>query len=231
MMPLKSQPQHPVEGKDSPSPHQVDTSIVLYWLPLGAGGRFVRFNGRVYEAIRARRERRRPLDLYHSALEITVAEGRFVIENSWPIPDRNGAMRGVAVVGPVGNRRLARFRSFRYEIRRWRDGIIADVAESVDSPRRLSNDEDIAHRLLELVETVPPLIWGRDELHLGEMWKLQLGHLVALSAKRSAAREDSPAQGWTCTGVGSRLPHCATINTSIGRGEVDPLWCSVLGLG
>jgi hypothetical protein len=144
--------------------------VDLHWLPLGAGGRFVQFNGRVYEAICARRERRRPLDLYHSALEVTVPEGRFVIENSWPIPDGSGVMRGVAVVGPVGSRRLARFRSFRYEIRRWRDGVIADAAEAVDSPQCLSNEEDIAHRLLELVESVPPLIWGRDELHMGEMW-------------------------------------------------------------
>ena len=49
-------------------------SIDLYWLPLGAGGRFVQFNGRVYEAIRAHRERRRPLDLYHSALEVVVPD-------------------------------------------------------------------------------------------------------------------------------------------------------------
>ena len=34
--------------------HGVD----LYWLPLGAGGHFVRLNGRVYEALVARRDRR-----------------------------------------------------------------------------------------------------------------------------------------------------------------------------
>jgi len=32
--------------------------IDLYWLPLGAGGNFVRLNGRVYEAIKARLDRR-----------------------------------------------------------------------------------------------------------------------------------------------------------------------------
>ena len=146
------------------------TSIALYWLPLGAGGRFVRFNGRVYETIQARREHRAPLDLYHSALEVTVPEGRFVIENAWPIPDAMGATRGVAVQGPVGTRRLGRFRALRYEIRRWRSGLIADIAQAVDSPRSLSSDESRAHRILELVGTVPPLLWGRDELGVGDMW-------------------------------------------------------------
>ena len=83
--------------------------IDLYWLPLGAGGWFVRLNGRVYERIRARREHRRPMALYHSALEVTVPEGRFVIEQAWPIPDHDGASRGVVVEGPVWSHRIARF--------------------------------------------------------------------------------------------------------------------------
>jgi len=29
-------------------------SVELYWLPLGAGGRFVRWNGRVFDAVAAR---------------------------------------------------------------------------------------------------------------------------------------------------------------------------------
>jgi hypothetical protein len=60
--------------------------IDVYWLPLGAGGWFVRLNGRIYEGILARRQHRPPLDLYHSALEVRTPEGRFVIENAWPIP-------------------------------------------------------------------------------------------------------------------------------------------------
>ena len=42
--------------------------IDLYWLPLGAGGNFVRLNGRIYEAIAARLQRRAACDLYHSGL-------------------------------------------------------------------------------------------------------------------------------------------------------------------
>src|SRR5688572_7580026 len=89
-------------SRGGPRAHRPEeASIDLYWLPLGAGGWFVRLNGRIYEAIRALIERRRPLDLYHSALEVYVPEGRFVIENSWPIPDADGASRGVVVEGPV----------------------------------------------------------------------------------------------------------------------------------
>ena len=64
--------------------------VDLYWLPLGAGGHSVRLNGRVFEAVAARLEQRRPCDLYHSALVVRVPEGRFVIEQA-PIRDGDGA--------------------------------------------------------------------------------------------------------------------------------------------
>ena len=76
--------------------------VDLYWLPLGAGGHSVRLNGRVYEAVAARRERRSAGDLYHSALEVRLADERFVIEMT-PIPDGNGALRGVVAEGAVGS--------------------------------------------------------------------------------------------------------------------------------
>jgi hypothetical protein len=151
-------------------PDHREAGIDLYWLPLGAGGSFVRLNGRVYEAIQARRERRPARDLYHSALEIRVAEGRFVIETAWPIPDATPASRGVALEGAVGSRRLARFRLCRYEVRRWRDGEIPDVLEAVASPQRVSDDERIAGSVLDLVPSVPALVFGRDELATGDMW-------------------------------------------------------------
>lgn len=150
--------------------HRSDASIDLYWLPLGAGGHFVRLNGRLYEAIHAFRERRRPLDLYHSALEVRVPEGRFVIETAWPIPDAEPASRGVVLEGPVGSHMIDRFRVFRYEVRRWRGGAIPDVLEAVASPQRLSDDEHRARRVLDLVGSVPALVWGRDELGNGDMW-------------------------------------------------------------
>jgi hypothetical protein len=159
-----------------PAPHErvelvvASAAIDLFWLPLGAGGHFVRLNGRVFEAIVARRERRLPLDLYHSALEVRVPRGRFVIETAAVITDADGASRGVVAEGPVASRRLVRFRLFRYELRRWNGGAIPDVDEAVESPRRLSDDVAEADRLLELVGSVPLPVWGRDDLGAGEMW-------------------------------------------------------------
>jgi hypothetical protein len=147
-----------------------EAAVELWWLPLGAGGWFVRGNGRIWETVQALRERRRPLDLYHCALEVRVPEGRFVVETCWPIPHGDRAARGVAVEGPVASRRLGRLRVFRYEVRRWRDGVIADAGAAVASPRRLSDDPLVARRLLELVGELPNPAWGRDELGTGEMW-------------------------------------------------------------
>src|SRR6266545_3215826 len=144
------------------------TGIDLYWLPLGAGGHSVRLNGLVFEALAARLQRRDRCDLYHSALGLYVPEGRFVSEQA-PAWGESGE-RGVVAEGPVGTRTAGRFRLFRYEVRRWRDGVIPDVAEAVESPQRLSDDPERARRLLELVPQVPTPVWGRDELGAGEMW-------------------------------------------------------------
>jgi hypothetical protein len=151
------------------SSSQPINGIDLYWLPLGAGGHSVRLNGRVFEAVVSRLEQRPACDLYHSALEVRVPEGRFVIEQA-PVPDGDGARRGVAAGGAVGARWAGRFRIFRYEVRRWRDGAIPDVSEAVDSPRRLTDDSERARRLLDLVPSLPTPVWGRDELAAGEMW-------------------------------------------------------------
>jgi hypothetical protein len=144
-------------------------AVDLYWLPLGAGGQFVRVNGRAYEALMARIERRPACALYHSALQVRVPEATFVVEQT-PVPDLSGEERGVVAAGAVGSRWAGRFRIFRYEIRLWRNGHIPDVAEAVESPRRLSNDEHRARQVLDLVAKVPTPVWGRDELGTGEMW-------------------------------------------------------------
>jgi hypothetical protein len=75
--------------------------VDLYWLPLGAGGHFVRLNGRVYEALAARLHRRPARDLYHAALQVELPEGTFVIEQE-PVHDWSGAERGVVAEGAVG---------------------------------------------------------------------------------------------------------------------------------
>ena len=144
-------------------------AVDLYWLPLGAGGNSVRLNGRVYEAVAARAQGRPVYDLFHSALEVRVAAGRFVIEMA-PVRDARGDQRGVVAEGPVGAAWAGRFRIFRYEIRRWRDGQIPDLGEAVGSPRRLRNERAYAERVLDLVPQVPTPVWGRDELKTGDMW-------------------------------------------------------------
>jgi hypothetical protein len=144
-------------------------AVELYWLPLGAGGRFVRLNGRVYEALAARLGHRPACTLYHSALILRVAEGSWVVEMT-PVRDERGNQRGVVAEGVVGSRWAGRLRLFRYEIRRWREGVIPDVDEAVDSPRRLTDDGDLARCILDLAPQVPTPVWGRDELEAGEMW-------------------------------------------------------------
>jgi hypothetical protein len=106
--------------------------------------------------------------LYHSALIVDLPEGRFVIEQA-PVWS-SGEERGVVAEGPVGSRALGRFRLFRYEVRRWRNGVIPDIEEAVASPKRISDDVDVARRVLAFVPDVPRVVWGRDELGAGEMW-------------------------------------------------------------
>jgi hypothetical protein len=176
-------------------------AVDLYWLPLGAGGHFVRMNGRIYEALAAWRGRRPRRDLYHSALIVTVAAGRFVIEQAWPIPSGDKERRGVVAEGPVGTQRARSLRLLCYEIRRWRDGVIADIDEAVDSPRRLTDDVVIAERLLELVPEVPRPVWGRNELEAGEMWNSNslISWLIARSGLDIDAVHPPPggrAPGW-----------------------------------
>jgi hypothetical protein len=171
-----------------------ECAIDLYWLPLGAGGHSVRLNGKLFEAIAARLAHRGPYDLYHSALIVHLPEGRFVIEQA-PVR-KNGEARGVVAQGPVGSRAVGRFRLFRYEVRRWRDGVIPDVEEAVESPTRVSEDADVARRLLALVPDVPTVVWGRDELGAGEMWNSN--SLISWVLVRSGIDAESiqmPARG------------------------------------
>lgn len=151
----------------APSSARVD----LYWLPLGAGDNThcVRSNGRDFEWVTARSRHREPLDLYHSALEVRVGQGRFVIEMA-PVWSTDAPDHGVVAEGAVGLRRLGHSRIFRYEVRCWRGGAVPDVAEAVGSPQRVCTDLGQAEHLLSLAPTFPTATWGRDELGTGDMW-------------------------------------------------------------
>jgi hypothetical protein len=187
---------------------QRESAIDLYWLPLGAGGHSVRINGRVYEALAALIGHRPRCDLYHSALEVRLAGRTTVIEMA-PIVDGPPHQRGVVAEGPVGARWAARWRMFRYGIRRWQGGAIPDVGEAVDSPRRLTTDPELARRLLALVPEVPTPVWGRDELGAGEMWNsnsvtswLLVRSGIAIDSIAPPARGRAP--GWHAGSVVAR---------------------------
>jgi hypothetical protein len=143
-------------------------TVELYWIPLGAGGRVVRVNGIVYEALVAARARRPRQALFHSALLVRSSGHTYAVEMT-PVADAAASTRGVVVEGPVGTRWAGRFRLFRYEVRRWRDGVIPDLTFAT-ARHDLSADETAARRVLAVLPEVPPLIWGRDELRAGEMW-------------------------------------------------------------
>jgi nucleotide-binding universal stress UspA family protein len=144
-------------------------AVDLYWIPVGAGGHYVRFNGRVFETIEAARRHRSRCDLYHAALVVELDGDRYTIELA-PSPDADEASRGVVATGAVGSRHAGRLRLFRYEVRCWRGGSIPDLLYAVGGPDRLTGGPRAARRLLDLVATVPLPVWGRDELKAGEMW-------------------------------------------------------------
>ncbi|MEI2703040.1 MAG: hypothetical protein V9E83_11645 [Baekduia sp.] len=178
-----------------------DSRVDLLWIPLGAGGRFVARNGRIYEAVAARRRRRRPADLYHSALEVQVDGDRYAIEQG-PVWNLKQTDRGVVAVGPVGSPALRRFSAFRYEVRCWRGGVIPDRDAAVESPQRVSSDAGAARRVIELAPEFPTATWGRDEQRTGEMWNsnslvswllTRSGHDIAAIGPPAGGR----APGWS----------------------------------
>lgn len=144
--------------------------IDLFWIPLGAGGSFVRASGMLYERVRAWSDHRAPRDLYHSALELHLPDGRYVVENAWPVPDERGAARGVVAQGPVFSHALGRLRPLRYEVRVWRYGTIFDRQWAIDGAQRVTGDVALARRVLRLAPSVPVRTWGRDEMGVGDMW-------------------------------------------------------------
>lgn len=173
--------------------------IDLYWLPLGAGGNFVRLNGRIYEAAMARIQRRTAQPLFHSALMVHLPPDSYAIEMTpvWGVPK---ADRGVVAEGTVGAAAAGRSRLFRYEVRRWRGGEIGDVAEAIDSPQRLSSHENVCRSLFAALPDVPTPVWGRDELHTGDMWNSNSVTSWALTMAGIDARALHPPTGGRAPG-------------------------------
>ena len=101
-----------------------------------------------------------------------------------------------------------------------------DLAEAVESPRRLSENVEIAHRVLELVSEVPTPVWGRDELRAGEMWNSN--SVISWLIKRSGLDVEAvhPPRGGRAPGwlagitVASRCPF--EENPAAAEAELDP---------
>jgi len=178
--------------------------IDLYWLPLGAGGHSVRWNGRIYEAVSAAIERRAACALFHSALVVHLPPASWVIEMT-PVWGSGGQDRGVVAEGAVGSRLAGRSRLFRYELHCWRNGSIADLAEAVDSPQRVTSDESVCRRLVAVLPTLPTLVWGRDELGAGEMWNSNSVIAWALASCGLDPRQFPPPAGGRAPGWNAGL--------------------------
>ena len=173
----------------------------LYWLPLGAGGHCVRWNGRVYERLVAARQHRRACELYHSALLVHVDETTYAIEMG-PVWNVSAAERGVICEGPVGIRPLGTLRAFRYEVRCWPNGYIPDLDDAVDVPTRVNDEAAQAIAILRVLPEIPRLTWGRDQLGAGDMWNSN--SLVSWALARTghdmtaiAPPVNGRAPGWT----------------------------------
>lgn len=207
--PDKVMSSHPA----SPSEHPA-ASVTLFWIPLGAGGvGYVRVNGRIYERVTAFRQQRSPLELYHTALEVRTTDGRFTVENAWPSPDADTESRGVVTEGPVFSRRLGRIRPFRYEIRRWQDGVIPDAAQAAVTTV-LTTEPARAAYLLDQVPAVPALIWGRHPPGASEMWNSNSVISFLLARSGLLTEEIRPPSGGRAPGWDAGI---VTARSSPGR--------------
>lgn len=187
-------------------------SVHLYWVPLGAGDNThcVRTNGRMFEWMQARLERRSRCDLYHSALAVRVDDVEYAIEMG-PAWGNRVTERGVVGEGSVGLPGLGRWKFFRYEVRCCRAGVIPDAEDAAGGPVQLDTDPLRARTLLHLVPQFPTVTWGRDELQTGDMWNSNslTSWLLARSGHDLGAVKmplHGRAPGWSAgVDVGTRL--------------------------
>lgn len=161
---------------DRVSRHQPDNShrpgIMLWWLPVGAGAptRLSQIGSGWWERIQARRGQREPQQLFHAALEVFTTDGRFIIEMAPEWSDPHIQVRGVIARGPVVFRFLGRSKLFRYEVRCWADGELSDREWAVGGPVTVSQDDAEANTLLNCIDDVPLLTWGRVVDPTEDMW-------------------------------------------------------------
>jgi hypothetical protein len=139
------------------------------------------------------RDRRSRRDLYHAALEVRASGERVVIEMT-PAWGASHVAEGAVASGPVGLQLLGRSRLFRYEVHCWRDGVSPDRSFAVGGPHRLTEDEPVARRVLELAPSFPTAVWGRDEFDAGDMWNTNSLIAWVLVRRRLRAKSGSGSQ-------------------------------------
>ncbi len=178
-----------------------DYGIDLYWVPIRARGSVVRLSSTSYETIDALVARRPRCELFHSALRVRLPQRSVIIEMTHLARDDDE--RGVIAEGPVALRGAGRFGILRYEVRCWLDGEVR--ADPAASPIHLTSDATPTRRLLDLAPYVPTLVWGRDELKVGDPWSSNsvvswLLECSGLDAAHITPPEGGRAPGW-CAGI------------------------------
>ncbi|MFV0285527.1 MAG: hypothetical protein ACK5IM_03945 [Demequina sp.] len=182
------------------TPRDPGAAVTLWWLPVGAGGTVVTHTSGWWESIVAHRERREPQPLFHAALEVILDGQRHVIEMT-PVVGAPRGPRGVVATGPVGAVPLGLSAMFRYEVRRWRDGMLPDRNFAVGGPVAIDMDAAPARRLLASVPDVPRHTWGRRPRGSHDMWNSNsliswLLEVGGVDASRLVPPGHGRAPGW-----------------------------------
>lgn len=176
---------------------EAPTAVLLWWIPVGAGGHVVRHTSRWWELIQAMVARRKPKRLFHAALEVTVDGTRFVIEMTPAWGVYSASDRGVVRTGSVGLQGMGRWRLFRYEVRCWREGVIPDLRWAEGGPTMLTDDPAAGRALVGHVGNVPTLVWGRTVGSTGDMWNSNsLVSWLIVTSGLDASTVAPPVDGW-----------------------------------
>ncbi|MBD7995626.1 hypothetical protein H9639_09990 [Arthrobacter sp. Sa2CUA1] len=173
--------------------------VRLWWLPVGAGGRVVVHTSRWWELWQARKERRRPQPLFHTALEVTVEGSRYAIEMA-PAWGKGSGQGCVVATGSVGLRRAGALRLFRYEVRCSRNGVIPDLGYAAAPPVDWGVSQAGAEALIGRVGQVPRLVWG-EKMPDGDMWNSNsliswLLQTAGIDAAALQPPDNGRAPGW-----------------------------------
>ena len=189
----------------------VESTVELFWLPVGAGTHFQRASLVAYDWCLSHIARRPRAAFVHAALKVKL-EGRTFTLELMPVP----AHQNVAplLTGPVGISIAGRLRLFRYQLVCRETDSLPDEGWAINSPVLLSTDAAFGKRLMALAPLVPANVWvaGRPaprrcgHLIRPSRWLL---HRTGLDAAALQRPPGTQAPGWA-----------AGIQVAEGRGQV-----------